>query len=235
MLNGTILLKVKQRLNKLDSSDYDNIEAWQIVEAFNKGQVAWCRRQLHGSNQKQSGDEQSKRRIDDLQVILTPLDITLVKEDKYFTTNTGLPADYFEWKRVSANAKNECCDNERAMVITLVAEANIDELLRDKNKQPNFDWGETFCTLENNELKIWTNNEFEIPEGILHYYRQPRRIAIAGVTNPDTLVTSAVDIESEFKDDINELFVDEAAKILAGDIESFNQVQTATQQVETNN
>ena len=235
MLNGTIILKVKQRLNKLDSQDYDNIEAWQVVEAFNKGQVAWCRRQLHGMNTKQEGDEQSKRRIDDLQQILTPLPITLVKKKKYFTTTTGLPADYFEWKRVSADAKDECCPDGRAMVVTLVEEANIDELLRDKNKQPSFYWAETFCTLENGELKIWTNDEFEIEDVILHYYRQPRRIQIAGITDAYTLTTSVTDVESEFKDDIIELFVDEAAKILAGDIESFNQAQTATQQVETNN
>ena len=96
MNNATILLKIQQRLNKLASSDYDNIEPWQIVEAFNKGQVAWCRRNLHGLNVKQTGDEQSKRRIDDLQVILTEVDITLVKEDLYYTTNTGLPDNYFE-------------------------------------------------------------------------------------------------------------------------------------------
>ena len=235
MQNGTIILKIKQRLNKLDSSDYDNIETWQIIEAFNKGTVAWCRRQLHGMNTKQEGDEQSKRRIDDLQIILTAVPITLVKKDRFFTTTTGLPADYFEWKRVSANAESDCCDNKRAMVITLVEEANVEELLRDKMKQPSFDWGETFCTLEDGQLKIWTNNEFEVPTGELHHYRQPRRIEIAGITDPYTLVTSVVDVESEFKDDIIELFVDEAAKIIAGDIESFPQVQTATQQVETNN
>jgi hypothetical protein len=235
MQNGTILLKIKQRLNKLDSSDYDNMESWQIVEAFNKGQVAWCRRQLHGMNQKQEGDEQSKRRIDDLQTILTALPINLFKKDRYFSTKDDLPANYFEWKRVSAYAESDCCDNNRAMVITLVEEANVDELLRDKNKQPSFDWGETFCTLANNKLKIWTNDEFEVPEAILHYYRQPRKIQIAGVTNPDTLLTSTVNVESEFKDDIIELFVDEAAKILAGDIESFNQVQTAEKGVESNN
>ena len=68
-MNNTIIqLKIKQRLNKLDSQDYDNLECWQIVEAFNKGQVNWCRRNLHGLNVKQEGDEQSKRRIDDLQV-----------------------------------------------------------------------------------------------------------------------------------------------------------------------
>jgi hypothetical protein len=51
MLNQTIVLKVKQRLNKLDSQDYDNLETWQIIEAFNKAQVGWCRRNLHGINQ----------------------------------------------------------------------------------------------------------------------------------------------------------------------------------------
>jgi len=53
MNNNTLLLKLKQRLNKLDSQDYDNIECWQAVEAFKKAQVEWCRRQLHGSNDVQ--------------------------------------------------------------------------------------------------------------------------------------------------------------------------------------
>jgi hypothetical protein len=235
MDNGTILLKIQQRLNKLASNDYDNIEAWQIVEAFNKGQVAWCRRQLHGLNTKQEGDEQSKRRIDDLQIILTDAPLTLAKKDVYFTTTMGLPANYFEWKRVSGNALNDCCENSRRMVITLAEEANVDELLRDHMKQPSFEWGETFCTLKNGELLIYTNNKFEIPNVSLAYYRQPRRIEINGVVDPYTNAISTVDIESEFKDDIVELMIDEAAKILAGDIESFSQVQTATQQVETNN
>ena len=235
MNNGTILLKIKQRLNKLDSSDYDNIEPWQIVEAFNKGQVSWCRRQLHGTNAKQEGDEQSKRRIDDLQIILNDVPVTLVKKDGFFTTNTGLPANYFEWKRISGYATSDCCKDKRKMVIYLAEEANVDELLRDKMKQPSFDWGETFCTLKNGEVRIYTNNEFAIPDASLSYYRQPRRIEIAGVTDPYTQAISLVDVESEFKDDINELLVDEAAGILAGDIESFNQVQSATQKVEGNN
>jgi hypothetical protein len=235
MNNATILLKIQQRLNKLASNDYDNIEAWQSIEAFNKGQVAWCRRQLHGMNTKQEGDEQSKRRIDDLQIILTAVPITLAKQDGYFTTTTGLPVDYFEYKRVSAKAIDDCCKDPRRMVIYLAEEANVDELLRDKMKQPSFKWGETFCTFEDGELKIYTNDEFKVPTGTLHYYRQPRRIEIIGVVDPYTNVVSVVEVESEFKDDINELFVDEAAKILAGDIESFNQAQTAAQQVEGNN
>ncbi len=50
MLNSAIVIKLKQRINKLDSQDYDNIECWKAVEAFNKAQVERCRRQLHGLN-----------------------------------------------------------------------------------------------------------------------------------------------------------------------------------------
>ena len=47
MNNQILQLKIKQRLNKLDSNDYDNIEHWQIIEAFNKAQIQWVRRNLH--------------------------------------------------------------------------------------------------------------------------------------------------------------------------------------------
>lgn len=235
MNNATIQLKIKQRLNKIASLDYDNIECWQIVEAFNKGQVAWCRRNLHGLNVKQTGDEQSKRRIDDLQILLKEEVINLSKKDLYYESSLILPDDYMEWKRITGKADNNCCNDKRNMVIYLAEEANVDELLRDKNKQPSFEWGETFCTLKTNRVRIYTNNEFDISEAILSYYRQPIRIEIAGCVDPYTQQATTVDVECEFKDDIVELFIDEAAKILAGDIESFNQQQTASSQVEGNN
>ncbi len=234
MNNSTIILKVKQRLNKLDSNDYDNISAGAILEAFNKGVVTWSRRTLHGLNIKQTGDEQSKRRIDDLQVLLTPVKIELTKKDGYYESEI-LPADYFEWKRLSAKAINDCCKEPRSLLITLAEEANVDQINRDDLKKPSFEWGETYCTLISNKIHVHTNNEFEVSDAILTYYRQPVRVEISGVTNAYTGNVSTSDVECEFKDDIIELFIDEAAKIIAGDIESFNQQQTASQQVEGNN
>lgn len=233
MNNQTILVKIRQRANKLSSNDFDNIADWAIIEAFDKGMVAWCRRNLHGLNVKQTGDEQSKARIDDFQVILNDEPIVLVKRDGFY--EGPLPANYFQWKRIAAKATSECCSKPKSMVITLAEEANVDEINRDFLKKPSFEWGETYCTLIDGTLRIHTNNEFDVEQGLLFYYRQPRRIEIVGVVNPYTGLVSTTTIESEFKDDIIELFVDEAAKILAGDIESFSVQQTATQQVETNN
>lgn len=234
MNNSILQLKIKQRINKLSSLDYDNIECWQVVEAFNKAQVSWCRRQLHGLNVKQTGDEQSKRRIDDLQILLKEEKIALRKHKDYVESVNILPEDYFEYKRLSGMSSDGCCEN-RKMVIYLAEEANVDELLRDKMKQPSFEWGETFCTLKTNRIRVYTNDTFELKEVTLSYYRQPRLIQILQCVDPYTSTVSLVNVECEFKDDIVELMIDEAVKILAGDIESYNQQQTASGQVEGNN
>ena len=234
MLNSAILIKVKQRLNKLASNDYDNIETWQIIEAFDKAQVDWCRRNLHGLNIVREGDEQSTRRIDDLQVLLTQLPLTMNNKQTYYES-VNFPTNYLQWKRVSAGATSDCCPDPKPMVIYLAEAANVDELLRDVNKNPNFEWGETFAVMSNNNLRIYTNGLFKPVNVNLTYYRQPRRIQIAGVQDPYTGITPAVDVISEFKDDLVELFIDETVKILAGDIESMTQFQRMNQATEQNN
>jgi hypothetical protein len=231
--NSILQIKLKQRLNKLASNDFDNIESWQVVEAFNKAQSDWCRRNLHGINIVQEGDEQSTRRIDDFQILLQNLNIVLSKKNLYFETDP-LPDDYFGWKRISINASNDCCE-DRKMIVYLAEQGNVDELLRDYNKKPSFEWGETFATLKGNKVQIYTNNEFTVNTAELIYYRQPIKIQILNSVDPYTQVTSTVDVECEFKDDIVELILDETAKVLAGDIESFNQMQRAQQSVENNN
>lgn len=232
MLNSTLVIKLKQRLNKLDSQDYDNIECWQVVEAFNKAQVEWARRQLHGINAVKEGDEGSTRRKDDLQVLLTDTSLTL--SDEQVLISADIPENYLQWKRVDAYAKHDCCDKRR-MTVYLAEEGNVNQLLRDISKRPDFDWAETFATLKDNKVNIYTNDDFDIEEADLVYYRQPRDIQILGCVDPYTNIESTQDVESEFKDDIIELIIDEAASILAGDIESGNQFSRGSQSAERNN
>ncbi len=232
MLNSTITIKLKQRLNKLDSQDYDNIECWQVVEAFNKAQVEWARRQLHGINLTKEGDEGSTRRKDDLQVLL--VNEPLVVTDGGVFYDGDIPGDYFQWKRVDIFAKKDCCDKRR-MNVYLAEEGNVNNLLRDKSKQPSFEWGETFATLINNKINLYTNDEFDIESAALVYYRQPIKIQVLGCVDPYTNVQTVTEVECEFKDDIIELIIDEAASILAGDIESGNQFSRGTETAERNN
>jgi hypothetical protein len=233
MLNSTIVIKVKQRLNKLDSQDYDNLQTWQILEAFNKGQVDWCRRQIVGTNLLKQGDEQSRRRVDDLQVLMTPAPLVVTNRGLYF--EAPLPGDYFEYKKLDASAISKDCGDGRPLIIYQGEEVNVPSLLRDDNKKPSFDWAETFATLVNNTFRIYTNGEFTLKSADVLYYRQPSYIQIAGVSDAYTNLVSAVDVACEFKDDVVELLIDECSKILAGDIESMNQMQRNSQSVEQNN
>jgi len=121
------------------------------------------------------------------------------------------------------------------MTVYLAEEGNVNQLLRDVSKRPDFDWAETFATLKDNKVNIYTNNDFDIEEADLVYYRQPRDIQILGCVDPYTNIESTQDVESEFKDDIIELIIDEAASILAGDIESGNQFSRGSQSAERNN
>jgi len=233
MNNQTLQIKLKQRLNKLASNDYDNIECWQIVEAFNKAQVEWVRRQLHGNNMFREGDEMSKRRIDDLQILLEEVNLPGTQLDNFFES-TAIPSNYMEYKRISAFATSECCPEPRSMTVYLAEEANVDLLMRDPLKRPDYDWGETYCTWIGDDVRVY-RRDFNITSVNLTYYRQPTLIEIAGCQNPYDGSPTTVDVESDFKDDIMEVLLDETAAVIAGDIENFNQYQTNQQDAERNN
>lgn len=234
MNNTTLQLKIKQRLNKLASNDYDNLECWQIVEAFNKAQLGWVRRQLIGLNLEKQGDEQTTRKIDDLQNLLREVPLPLTQKNLYMESQF-LPNDYLQFKRINADAKKDCCKDPAELAVIFIAEEqNVPILLQDKLKKPSFEWGETFCTLVGDKVRVYNNNEFEITNASLMYYREPVKVQIKDCVDPYTLAPSAIDVICEFQDNITEILIDEAVKILAGDIESMNQYTIANNSVDGN-
>lgn len=233
MNNNLIQIKLKQRLNKLASLDYDNIECWKIQEAFNKAQIEWVRRQIHGGNQYKEGDEQTIRRIDDLQILLKNDPMTVTDHLKYYETDL-IPADFMEFKRVSIIGSRDECTN-RSFITYLASESDVEVLLADKLRCPDFDWAETFCTIIGNKIRIYTDDKFNIDKCKLTYFRKPVEMQINGCLNLNTGAANTADVLCEFKDDIIELIIDEAASILAGDIESMLQLQRNTQNAERDN
>lgn len=233
MNNNLLQVKIKQRLNKLGSFDYDNIECWQIQEAFNKAQLEWVRRRLHGLNALKESSEQSVTVVDDLQILLSELELRGLEKPKYFETD-AIPANYLHFVRISAKAKTDCCPARSFVSIYQAEEANVDILLGDNFKQPSFEWAETFCTILGDKVRIYTDGKFTVEDSRLIYYRKPKDIQILGCSNIETGQTYTTNVECELKDDICEILVDEAAAILAGDIESMNQYQREVQNSQRN-
>jgi hypothetical protein len=233
MNNNLLQIKIKQRLNKLGSFDYDNIECWMIQEAFNKAQIEWVRRRLHGLNALKESSEQSVTVVDDLQILLSEIELRGLEKPKYFETNP-IPANYLHFVRISAKAKTDCCPARSFVSIYQAEEANVDILLGDNFKQPSFEWAETFCTILGDKIRIYTDGKFTVEDSKLVYYRKPKDIQILGCSNIETGQTFTANVECELKDDICEIIVDEAAAILAGDIESMNQYQREIQNSQRN-
>jgi hypothetical protein len=232
MNNDLLQIKIKQRLNKLASFDYDNIECWQIQEAFNKAQLEWVRRQIYGINSRQQGSEESTGLVDDLQVLLKS-DTLQPIDNKYFYYGE-LPPDYLYFVRVDAFAASDCCTDKRRMTIYQTEEANMGILLTSDTKGPSFEWGETIATLVGNTVRVYTNDEFFITDLTLTYFKKPAEVLFIDCINPKTGTINSKNIECELKDDIAEIIVDQAAAILAGDIESMMQYQRSQQAIQTN-
>lgn len=231
MNNNLLQIKIKQRLNKLASLDYDNLECWQIAEAFNKAQIEWTRRQIYGINIRKEGAEASSGLIDDLQRLLKHESLTMTDKDIYYEVE--LPKNYLHYVRTDIFAKTECCPEKRITVYE-VEEANISIILDNKDKQPNFEWCETVSTRMNNKLKVYTNNTFDITKCHLIYFRKPQEVQFNGCIDITTGTLFTADQECEYNDDIAEIIVDAAVTILAGDIESVTQYQREQQSVQSN-
>ena len=233
MTNELLQLKVKQRLNKLDSEDWDNIQCWQIQEAFNKAQREWVRRQVDGINQKREGREASSQKIADLQNLLVTWTDGYVNKGLYYES-CDFPSDYIVFARISAKAKKDDCCPARRLVIYQAQESDVDVLLKDVNKNPNFDWAETFATFFGNKVRIYTDYKFELEDIEVIYYRKPVTIQIQGCTDTETGITSIADVECEFRDSVVELIIDDAAAIIAGDLEMRENSQRLSQNEQHN-
>lgn len=232
MNNNLLQIKFRQRLNKADSQDYQNIECWQIAEAFNKAMDAWESRQLEGINQTRSTAEGSIRSIDKLQVVLTEEILTMSDNGDYW--EAPLPDDYMEWSRFSANAVAQCCP-PRKLKIFLGENADLDFDLLDKMKQPSFEWAETLAIVIGSNVRIYTNKCFEIDSPLVSYYRRAVHVQFDGCTNTDTGLPQVGDIECEFSNNVTETIIDEAAAILADDWNDYQKQQVLNANAEHSN
>ncbi len=216
-----ISAKIDLRLNKSASADYDNIWNYVKQEAFNKAINEWVRRQVHGNNIKQEGDEETTMRVDDLQILLK-VDNLGIRDKGDFVQTNKLPSDYMFFKRLTPYVSSGNCSSVK-IKSHLKEEANVDDLLP---SVPSFEFEETFHTLINNRAHVYTAKKFKVDKVELTYYRKP----IFYEFKPAKLGTVV-----EFGDNICELLVDDACKIIASDIESLNAKALTESRVESNN
>lgn len=221
MTNADAIDKISLRLNKLYSQDYDDIETWKMSEAVNKAVDEVVRRGLKGNNRREEGDEETSFAIDDFAILLKNRMSSTQKSDIYDTVS--IPDDYRYFKRLTPIVSKNNCSGIRLKSI-FIEEANVDNYLNDFNSRPSFDFEETFHTEFGKTFKVYHNKDFTIDNVDLVYYRNPKVINLEdGSTTP-----------WEFKDDLCEIIVDNAVKIIAGDTENTIPYQSADKRIDIN-
>jgi len=213
-----IALKVKYRLNKVDTQDDENISVYNIVEAFNKAQLNVVNRLYGKNNNYKSGIESTRKRVDDLKILLNPAPkiLSVTKKEGYYLSE-ALPKDYFHLVRTTCLASIKDC-SKKEMFIYLQEESNLNTLLRNEHTNPSFEWGETIGTIAGDNIKVFTLDKFEISKIFLTYLKRPRAIDIPGYLKQDGQPSSQID--PEMPDDIIEMCIDEAVRILSGDMQN---------------
>lgn len=224
MTSGIAIERIKQRLQKQDTNFNPNILDEEFEDALNKSVNDWVRRQHHGFNQFKEADEQSEQRVDDLQILLKDRRISVNNRGVY-SEITVMPKDYRYYKRLTPIVSRGNCS--KVMIKSyFVEESNVDDYLKDWTFKPSFDFEETFHTLASNKFRVYHNDDFSVNEVLLTYYRNPAHISC---------LKKDYDLVWEWKDDVAEVIIDDAAKLLAGDTENTIAFELANKRVEENN
>ena len=108
-----IALKIRQRLNKADTQDDENLPIYVIVEAYNKGQLNIVNKLSSKNNTYKTGVESTIFRIDDLQCLINSELKTLstVKKSDHYLTEL-LPDDYLRYIRTFCIGKVPNCNSK---------------------------------------------------------------------------------------------------------------------------
>ena len=213
-----IALKIRQRLNKVDTQDDENLPLYVIVEAYNKGQLNIVNRLSSKNNIYKTGLESTTFRVDDLECLINPdaYILSTTKKDGFYLTDY-IPKDYLRYIRTTCIAKTNSC-KAKELYIYLQEESNLNTLLNNDFVNPSFEWAETIGTIAGDKIKVFTQNKFEINKVYLTYLRKPRLIDLAGYIKKDG--SPSTNIDPELPDDLVEMSIDEACRILSGDMQN---------------
>ena len=225
-----IFLKVKQRLNKVDTQDDENLPAYVVVEAFNKSRLNVINRLIGKNNTYKTGIESTTTRVDDLQMLINdePYPLTVIKKEGYYLT-TSLPEDYFRYIRTNCTAHTIKC-KKKNMSVFLHEESNLNTLLGNDHLNPSFEWAETIGTIANNKIKVFTQDKFIVDKVFLTYLKEPTAIDIIGYIRRDG--NPSTNIDPNLSDDLVEMMIDETCRILSGDMQNQFNMQVSQQNLQ---
>lgn len=193
ILVDNLIYGIDQKLNKLSTLTNQKIHVEDKVLALNKAQTTLIIKRLNPNNTLQLGFEANKKRYDDLQILVeSPHEHPLILElkdkllNKWSAALGNLKPQYmFYVDSYILATKGEC--KERVLYVNkdLTKHGDVSTLLNNSNYKPSFEYQETFNTISDNNIEIYTDGTFTPTKLYISYLRYPKEIDAEGYERLD--------------------------------------------------
>lgn len=188
-----LLYGIDQKLNKLSTLTNQQISKEDKILALRKAQITLILKKLNPNNVLQLGFEANKKRYDDLQILIEPASehkLDIEEKDKIlnkWSSDLSLlnPKYMFYIDGYIVATKGEC--RKRVVYINhaLTKHGDVTTLLNNSNYKPSFEYQETFNTLTDNHIDVYTDGTFTPTALYISYIRYPKEIGIEGYEELD--------------------------------------------------
>lgn len=183
-----LIYGIDLKLNKLSNFDNQAIPVENKIIALNNAQIKLVTTKLNPNNSLVQGFEAMRKRYEDLQVLIeSSHDHPLLLEEvdtrlnKWSASLEELIPKYMMYVDAYVLAdKGECKDRVIYVNHDLTKHGDVTLLLNNSNFRPSFEYQETFPTLTNNYIDIYTDGSFTPTYVYLSYIRYPKEIDYPG-------------------------------------------------------
>jgi hypothetical protein len=238
ILTDSLLYKIDQKLNKLSSNSHQSIELEDKLLAINEAQITLVKQKLNSNNVLSGGLDAFKKRYEDLQNLVEtehklPLKETDKKLNAWSFAIKELKGKYMFYVNSYLVADKGSCE-DRVIYVNrdLTKHSDVHLLLNNNNYKPSFEYQETFCTIANDEIAVYTDGTFKPKDLYLSYIRYPKYIDKEGYIKLDG--SASINSDCELQDYLEDELVDLAVKNLAMYTDNPTAVEAAQVRIQTN-
>lgn len=231
ILVDSLLYKIDQKLNKLSSNAHQEIPLEDKILALNEAQIKLIKQKISGANG--TGLDAYRKRYEDIQILIEEYSdhkLPLQEKDKninqWVADITKLTPKYMFYVDSYILADKGKCKNRVIRINPdLSKHADTQVLLDNVHYKPSFEYQETFNTISDDEIAIYTDGTFTPKEIYISYIRYPKYINKEGYVDIEGKETTNQDCElPEYLE--NEL-LDLTVQDLAGYIENVAAIETS--------
>lgn len=237
----SLLYKIDQRLNKLSSNEHQSIQLEDKILALNEAQIKLIKTKYTGtSSPLQLGFDSFKKRYQDIENLIVDYSknsLTLELVDKnlhqWEAELNKLKPKFMLYADAYILADKGRCKNHMVWINKdLVKHGDIQFLINNENFTPSFEYQETFNSITNGKISVYTDGTFVPTKLHLMYIRYPKPIDKEGYIHFDGSLSENSDCElvSYLEDELLDLTVQN----LADYTENISAAQTARLRSQTN-